>query len=250
MTTIVITGANRGIGYQLSEHFAAQGCHVLATARNIDDATALKKLQEKHELLEIFPLDLAQQDSIEAFTAALQDRSIDILINNAGTTGREGHGLEPGTRSRDNLDIENWQEAMQINCIGPVSLSYGLLENLKSGQDKKVINISSIVGSIPHWRGAVHNFNLAYQTSKAAFSMAISGLSDDFNAHGITTVAVHPGWVRTDMGGEHGELSTAQAVQRIADLIDALEPQHAGCFMVNGDKGIEVIEDSRIAFKP
>ena len=115
--------------------------------------------------------------------------------------GNEYHGIENGERSFEAIDSNDWHNVMNVNCYAPIQITYALLENLKKGTLKKVVNISSIVGIIDEWKKASPKFNLPYQTSKAALNMAVQGTSEDLKMHGITSVALHPGWVRTDMGG-------------------------------------------------
>jgi NAD(P)-dependent dehydrogenase (short-subunit alcohol dehydrogenase family) len=224
MKNILITGANRGIGLKFAEILSANN-NIYATARDITSADDLKKF-DNTELLE---LDLLNKDSIKSFCSELKDIPLDIIINNAGI-------FQDEQMEETILDPELWLDEIMINAIGPVVLSQKLKENIMSGNDKKIIFISSQMGSIDDNYSGGYYF---YRTSKSALNSAAKSLSIDWKADGIAVLMLHPGWVRTDMGGSNAKLDIDTSVRKMLDVINSLDVGKTGTFLNYEGKKLE-----------
>jgi len=215
MTTVLVTGANRGIGLELVRQYAADGAEVIACCRDPAAASELKGLAgASGGTVRIMKLDVASEGDIAALKAALAGQPIDILINNAGISG-------PSRQSADDIDLEGWLETFRVNTVAPVAVSQALHANLKAGAAKKLAAITSQLGSTANNGGQRY----AYRSSKAALNNAMRGLSRDWARDGIAVGIYHPGWVRTDMGGASAPVTPEASVrglrQRIAELSSA-----------------------------
>ena len=224
MKNILITGANRGIGLKFAEILSANN-NIYATARDITNADDLKKFDHT-ELLE---LDLLNKDSIKSFCSELKDIPLDMIINNAGI-------FQDEQMEETILDPELWLDEIMINAIGPVFLSQKLKENIMSGNDKKIIFISSQMGSIDDNYSGGYYF---YRTSKSALNSAAKSLSIDWKADGISVLMLHPGWVRTDMGGSNAKLDIDTSVSKMLDVINSLDMGKTGTFLNYEGKKLE-----------
>jgi len=224
MKNILITGANRGIGLKFAEILSANN-NIYATARDITNADDLKKFDHT-ELLE---LDLLDKDSIKSFCSELKDIPLDMIINNAGI-------FQDEQMEETILDPELWLDEIMINAIGPVVLSQKLKENIMSGNDKKIIFISSQMGSIDDNYSGGYYF---YRTSKSALNSAAKSLSIDWKADGISVLMLHPGWVRTDMGGSNAKLDIDTSVSKMLDVINSLDMGKTGTFLNYEGKKLE-----------
>lgn len=224
MKNILITGANRGIGLKFAEILSANN-NIYATARDITNADDLKKF-DNTELLE---LDLLNKDSIKSFCSELKDIPLDMIINNAGI-------FQDEQMEETILDPELWLDEIMINAIGPVVLSQKLKENIMSGNDKKIIFISSQMGSIDDNYSGGYYF---YRTSKSALNSAAKSLSIDWKADGISVLMLHPGWVRTGMGGSNAKLDIDTSVSKMLDVINSLDMGKTGTFLNYEGKKLE-----------
>jgi NAD(P)-dependent dehydrogenase (short-subunit alcohol dehydrogenase family) len=218
METILITGANRGIGLQLCKEFTAAGWSVLAACRNPDAASELSSLAGNQ--LRMFPLDVTSASSVAALATALKDETIDVLVNNAGIMGGEHQSLT-------DMDYDAWLRTLEVNSIGPLRVSSALLPNLKRSQRPRIITISSQMGAFGL---SMDHAPYAYCTSKTAASKVMQILAQDLKADGVIVCPVHPGWVQTDMGGPSAQITPAQSAQGLLKLITALEPEQSGRF--------------------
>ncbi|HKX92710.1 MAG TPA: SDR family oxidoreductase [Sphingomicrobium sp.] len=209
MSTIVITGANRGIGLEFAHQYSAAGWDVIATARQSSpelDALGIR----------VEPLGLADADSVAAFPAKI-DSPLDLLIANAGTN--HPMNTDGAQNGRD------WQTMMMINAIAPYQLGAALLPRMADGG--KMIAISSGMGSIAENSGGW----VPYRTSKAALNMAWSCLALEARSRGIAVVALSPGWVKTRMGGAGAEITPDQSVTDMRALIERLAVEDSGSFL-------------------
>lgn len=219
METVVITGANRGIGLGLVQEFLANNTHVIAACRHPEEAAALRELAQG-AALEILPLDVADDTSITNFIDSLAGKPIDILINNAGTLGGD-------TQSVTNMDYAAWTQAFAVNTIAPFRLSVGLLANLQQSPRPRIISVSSQMGSLAgHSTG-----HYAYRSSKAALNKVMKTLAKDLEPSGVLVCPIHPGWVKTDMGGSNAQITVAQSAAGIYRLIDTLTAAKSGHFL-------------------
>jgi NAD(P)-dependent dehydrogenase (short-subunit alcohol dehydrogenase family) len=234
MTTVLITGANRGIGVSLVKEYAADGAQVIACCRTPAKADALKDIAASAGgRVRILPLDVGDEASITALKKTLGDEPIDILLNNAGMLGA------PKDQSIRRIDAENWIHTMRVNALGPVLLSIALVDNLRRGGSKRVCAITSSSGSNEKdFYGAaspVTSERYAYRASKAALNNGMRGLARDWAGEGILVALLDPGWVRTDMGGKGAleaktSISADQSAKGIKDRIPRITPETSGVF--------------------
>ncbi|PNU20252.1 short-chain dehydrogenase [Geothermobacter hydrogeniphilus] len=216
--TILITGANRGIGFELACAFLTRGWQVLTCCRDPEQAADLQRLDAESGKVEILRLDVAEPDQIATLTAALAGRPIDILFHNAGLFG-------PRDQAFGNTDPEQWLEVFRVNVIAPQKLTESLVENVAGSGRKTVAIMGSQLGCIGDNSSGAWPI---YRTSKAAAHMLMRTLAFDLKARGITVVAFHPGWVRTRMGGAEAPLEPAEAAAGLTRQLLSLNPADSG----------------------
>jgi NAD(P)-dependent dehydrogenase (short-subunit alcohol dehydrogenase family) len=215
--TVLITGANRGIGLELARQYHAAGWSVIATARDPDAATELRAIGA--DIL-VPRLDVASQESVVALAKSLENRPIDLLINNAGVFASRGTKLT-------DLDLADFEDSMQVNAIGPIRVTQALLPNLRAGKGKKIVGITSTLGSLANnTDGGFYG----YRESKAALNMFLRTIAAELRSEGFICIPLHPGWVQTDMGGPSAHLTPKESVTGMRKVIDNLKPADSGKF--------------------
>jgi len=212
--TVLVTGANRGIGLEYARQLADKGYRVIGTARDPEKATELAAIADRVEAL-----DVSDAASVAALAARLDGEAIDILVNNAGVFDR-------GDVSIDKVDFAQMEQTFAVNSLGPLRVIQALLPNLRKGERKLIVNMSSQLGSISGSTGTWY----AYRTSKAALNQITRTLSVELGKEGFVCVVVHPGWVRTDMGGSAATYSPEESVSGLVGLIEELGPADNGHF--------------------
>ena len=214
MPTVLITGAARGLGLDFVKQYAAKGWKVLACAR---EPEALKQVKG-----EIVPhkLEVTDYAAVKALAGTLSGVAIDVLICNAGISGREAGDL-------GSIDPAVWRETFEVNALAPLMMAEAFVGHVAASQQKKMIAISSRLGSITHNDGARY----AYRASKTALNMEWQSLSKDTAGKGLVCVVLHPGWVQTDMGGKAATLTIEQSVPAMVKVIDGLKPADNGRFI-------------------
>lgn len=220
---IVVTGASRGLGLEFTRQWLAAGNHVYALARNPSSSRALDELREVHTgALRIQQCDVADDGSVASAGRAVEAAwdSIDILLNNAGTYGQRDDDLA-------GLDLAELRRVFEVDAIGPLRVTRSFLPLLKKGAKPRLIHISSLMGSIED-NGSGGSY--AYRMSKAALNMASRNMAHELKGSKILSVALHPGWVRTDMGGPDGRLTPQEAVASMITAIDGFGPKQSGGF--------------------
>jgi NAD(P)-dependent dehydrogenase (short-subunit alcohol dehydrogenase family) len=221
---VVITGANRGIGYQMARLHCERGDQVIAGCRNPEAATELAALNP----VAILQIDVGDETSVIEFASAvaaeLGGASVDVLINNAGTSTR-ALGIDRADASVLDVSMDIVLDLARINGLSAVTITRAMLASLTSGS--KVINISSQLGSMVV---AKRLADFPYNTSKAVMNMATVQLASALEQNDITVVCFHPGWVRTDMGGEAADLSPEESAAGIVETIDGLTIADTGQF--------------------
>ena len=211
MPSTLITGANRGIGFEFARQYLADGWQVYAACRDPDSASELRRLADPSDhKLRIIALDVTDPTSVKAAAAELEGKAIDVLVNNAGVGGPRGQSI-------GNIDYETWARVLDVNTLGPMRIAEAFVDNVAQSERKLMVTLTSGMGSIAdNTSGGA----FAYRSSKAAVNMVMRSLAIDLAPRGITCVVVNPGWVRTDMGGPHGNLTPAESVTMIRRLIE------------------------------
>ena len=215
MKTVLVTGANRGLGLELARQYATDGWSVVATVREPDQATDLKNLAGN---IRIESLELRDFQDIDAFADRFGAGPLDLLIANAGTWGPEQ--IERAT------DAEGWIDSFRVNTVGPVLLARSLLANVTAAHGK-LIAITSKMGSIDDNGTGGY---IAYRSSKAALNAAWKSLAIDVADQGVLAAVLHPGWVQTRMGGASAPLMPEQSVTGMRRTIDMLDARQSGGF--------------------
>lgn len=222
MKTTLITGANRGIGLELSRQYAADGWRVLACSRNSAKSDELNKLAAQYpELIKTLALDVSDHKQIERLGRELSDESIDLLINNAGMYPKSG------VNGFGHTDYEEWMQLFRINTMAPLKMAETFSTQLARSKQKVFVAITSKMGSIEDNRGGG---SYLYRTSKTAVNMVVKSLAIDLQSAGITSIVIHPGWVKTDMGGPNALISVNQSVSGIRQVISNLSMADSGKF--------------------
>ena len=212
--TVLITGANRGLGLEFARQYKEAGWRVIGTARKPEEAQELKALGAQ-----VMQLDVASQQSVDELAAALGDEPIDLLINNAGIFPRVGKITE--------IDFDDYSRTLAVNTVGPVRVTRALLPNLRRGQLKMIAGLSSNLGSIAeNERG---NF-YGYRESKAGLNMFTKTLAAELGPEGFICIVLTPGWVQTDMGGPNAPLAPADSIAGMKAVLDRLTPADNGTF--------------------
>ena len=221
MKTVLITGANRGIGLEHARAFTARGVHVLATAREPAEAQDLQQLKTSHpHLVTLLPYDAAKPEAPAQLKAAVGNTPIDLLLANAGAMG----GAQ---QSFGSVDVDDTLQLLRINSLAPLKVVEALVDNIATSGKKLVAMQSSQMGSIADNSSGGY---YAYRLSKVALNMVAKQLSNDLRARKVTVVALHPGWVKTRMGGQGAPLSAQQSVAGQQQLFERLGLADSGRF--------------------
>lgn len=216
--TVLISGANRGLGLALTQRFAKAGWKVIAGCRDPERASHLIAMQADNEV-HICKLDVTDMNDIAGLAKQLGEQSLDVLINNAGVLDSNREGIAA-------VSDDEWLQIFAINSIAPVRMAVALKAHLKRSTNPRVVTVSSQMGSLnQNLEGAI-----AYRTSKAAVNKAMQVLATNFTRDGIIVVPIHPGWVQTDMGGPGAAISPEQSAQGIFNLTTGLTPEMSGRF--------------------
>ena len=215
MTTIMITGASRGLGLEFARQFYNEECRVIATCRSPKDANELNAIGD----IDVHALDVTDDKSVTTLADKLRGENIDILINNAGVIGqRDGFGR---------IDYDIWAETMDTNVFGPMRVAEAFRDNVMNSYKKQMIFITSRMGSITE---AVPNAYV-YRSSKAALNMAVKCLSAELGEQGLIAVLFHPGHVQTDMGGQAAPVTPRKSIEGLKNQIVALTRDDNGRFL-------------------
>ena len=240
-SSVFITGSNRGLGLGFVKHLLNLPVvpkHIFATCRSLkaESALQLRQLGEKHSNLHLMELDVSDftssqlHDVVEKVEALLEDSGLNLLINSAGIFLKEAF---------NDVTVESMKSTYEVNAIAPLMITKAFRPLLKraalakkssSKPQAAIINISSIFGSFHHDCGPGNNF-IPYLTSKAALNMVTKSLSIELFKDDILAVAVHPGWVKTDMGGQHAAITIDDSISSMLKLFESLDKSKSGCFL-------------------
>lgn len=219
MANWLVTGANRGIGLGLVRKLAERGDTVFAAARDPAAAAGLKALASRHGAgIRLLAMEVTDPSSVAAAARAV-DAPLDVLVNNAGIYGpRDRQGAL-------DMDFEAWEEVLRVNTLAPLRVAQAFLPHVERARGK-IVTISSQMGSLQGSSGGA----LAYRSSKAAVNKAMLGLAEALRPRGVAVMVMHPGWVRTDMGGAGAAIDVETSAAGIIRTIDALDMRGTGSF--------------------
>ena len=218
---ILITGANRGLGFEFARQYVADGWRVFAACRNPTTASELRRLaQDLGDMLNIIAMDVTDAESVRNAATQLKDVAIDVLISSAGIAG------VPGQKT-GNVDYESWAHVFDVNTMGPLRVIESFADRIARSERRLVVTITSGMGSLAD---NTSGGSIAYRSSKAAVNMVMRSAAIDLAPRGITCVLVNPGWVRTDMGGPKAPLSPQESVTAVRGLIETFGPKQSGKF--------------------
>lgn len=218
MPTVLITGANRGIGLELARGYAADGYAVHACCRTPGDADELNAVQGN---IHVHALDVTDHAATDALASEVSG-PIDVLIANAGIYGPNGEGQAFGS-----LDYEGMRRAFETNTFGALKTMEAFADHVAQADGGRMAAITSKMGSIDDASGGM----IAYRASKAALNMAAAMTANAMAPRGVAVAVIHPGWVRTDMGGPNGLVSPEESAAGIRQVIAGLKPAEKAPFL-------------------
>jgi len=225
--TVLVTGANRGLGLEYCRQLLANGWQVLAGTRNPEAAAELRNLGKANaRSLSILKLDVTNDDEVQALARELRDQPLDLLINNAGTFGPEGTPGGMRYQSLEHMDYGIWRNILEVNLLAPFRLTVALAPSLRLAARPVVIMLSSDLGSIGNNRmGQSH----AYRTSKAGLNMLTRSIANEWRD--LIVVAMAPGWCKTELGGDEAQIEPADSVREQLKTIAGLSGRDSGQFL-------------------
>ena len=222
MYSILVTGSNRGLGLEWVRQFAREGWRVYATCRQPEQADELQALADINPAVSIYQLDVTQPEQIHGLARELGHQPIDILVNNAGVYFEKFK-----QEHLETIDYSAWQATFQVNTLGAVRITEGFIGNVARSERQLVVAISSDMGSIAR---IASGGSYAYHSSKAALNAAMKGVAIELRPQGIGVLLLHPGWVRTRMGGPDATLLPAESVEGMRKVIEHYTPVDSGSF--------------------
>jgi NAD(P)-dependent dehydrogenase (short-subunit alcohol dehydrogenase family) len=214
--TYLITGVSRGLGLELALQLTARGDRVIGTVRDAGQAPG----QAREACARLLSLEVSSEGSISHVPALLGDETVDVLINNAGVSSEE--------KTLAEITAQDMLRVLMVNSVAPLLVARAVKPNMAGSAVKKIVNISSELGSIARCRGG---FSYAYRASKAALNMTSAQLACDLGPEHFTVVALHPGWVQTDMGGPMAPLTPPQSAAAMIRVFDSLSTADNGKFL-------------------
>jgi NAD(P)-dependent dehydrogenase (short-subunit alcohol dehydrogenase family) len=220
MRTILITGANRGLGLEFAKQYARNGYRVFATSREASDTKQLVALAKGHASVSMHKLEVSSAEAVAALARELDGQALDILLCNAGVMG-------PKQQKLGSIDYAAMIETFNVNSLGPLRLAEALIDNVAKSERKLIVGVTSGMGSIADSGGGAY----AYRASKAALNMIFHSMAIDLKARGIINVVINPGWVQTDLGGPHASISVEESISAMRTVLDGLTAADSGKFM-------------------
>lgn len=230
MPTVLVTGSNRGLGLEFVRQYAADGWHVLACARAPDRAEALHEIAASAGgRVEVHALDVTDHAVVDALAARLAGRPIDVLLNSAGTMGRRNFAKEGLAMDRfGESDFDDWAGIFRVNMMGPMKMAGAFAPHVAASAEKKIVALTSVIGSIAsNTIGGLYS----YRASKAGLNAIMRSMAIDAGKrYGIIAAPIHPGWVRTELGGPRADLDAPTSVAGVRNVIAGLTKEKAGRF--------------------
>ena len=223
MPTVLITGANRGLGLEYARQYLAKGWEVIACTRQ-PDTPALQELVA--DGLRIYTLDVTDHDAVDALARELTDDAIDVLVNNAGGMGPKGFPECAEYSGIDNTDYAIWRQILEVNLLGAFKVATAFRDHIAASERRILVNVASDLGSMAqNTMGGFYN----YRSSKVALNILTTGFGVEWQD--VITVSIAPGWCSTDLGGAGAEVAPADSVAAQLDTIDQLGREHSGKFI-------------------
>ena len=221
MKTVLVTGANRGIGLEFARQYASEGWHVLAACRSPGTAQALQRLaHDMKDRLSVVEIDVTDGRSVTRAAAQVDEGAIDILINCAGVMGKSDESTGP-------IDYQDWRHVLDVNVMGPARMTEAFAGRVAQSSRRTIVTITSGMGSIADNTSGGY---LPYRSSKAAVNMVTRCAAIDLARQRIICVVINPGWVKTDMGGPGATLTPEKSVTAMRAVIERLGPRDSGKF--------------------
>jgi NAD(P)-dependent dehydrogenase (short-subunit alcohol dehydrogenase family) len=221
MPAVLITGGNRGLGFEFARQYVADGWQVFAACRNPASAGELQRLaKDSSGKLTVVAMDVTDAASIRKAAAQLGDVAIDLVVNSAGITGVSG-------QRAGNVDYASWARVIDVNTMGPLRVLETFIGHIARSKRKLVVTITSGMGSLGD---NTSGGSIAYRTSKAAVNMVMRSAAIDLGPRGIVCVVVNPGWVKTDLGGPSATLTPQESVTALRRLIETFGENNSGKF--------------------
>jgi NAD(P)-dependent dehydrogenase (short-subunit alcohol dehydrogenase family) len=207
----LVAGASRGIGLELARQLASRGERVTASVRSEAGRAALEAaLAPAGNKSRVLVFDTREEAQVRGAAAAV-DEPVDVLIANAGAYG-------PERQTALDTDFDGVLDLFNINTLGPLRVAQAFLPLVRRSETPRIVMMSSVLGSM----ALAGTFNVGYRASKAALNKITQCLADDLKPEGVAVVAIHPGWVRTDMGGPNATLSVEESVEGIIGVVENL----------------------------
>lgn len=222
MKTVLITGANRGLGLEFCLQYAQAGWQVVAGCRDVQNAQDLNHIAEEYDNVQVVTLDVSNLEHIDSLAFSLYGVTLDLLISNAGVYGdSSGHGFGA-------INYDDWRHTLDVNVLSAIKLAEAFKESLAKSDAGLFVAISSLMGSVAD-NGS--GGSILYRSSKAALNAAMKSLSFDIKPAGVGVLIFHPGWVRTDMGGPNGLCDAPESIAGMRQQIEAFTMQKTGQFI-------------------
>ena len=218
--TILITGGNRGIGLELCKQYADDGWQVHACCRQPQTASELNQLAESNSCITVHKLDVRQTEEIVILAKKLREIPIDILFNNAGVYGQSDSHF-------GNTDEEKWLQCLQVNTIAPLKVMEAFVTHVAASHHKIIATMSSKMASMADNSSGG---SYVYRSSKAAINAVMVSAAIDLKPKNIKVAILHPGWVKTDMGGENAEITASECVNNLRKTLQNLSAENSGNF--------------------
>ena len=227
MPTVMVTGANRGIGYEHVAQYARKKWNVIACARQPEKAIELLQLQDKYGANFIIEeLEVTNHKQVDNLSQKHSNTAIDILINNAGTGGPEGMPRSMDYQKIDNMDYQIWRDILEVNLLAPFKVATSFHKQISISDKKTLIMMSSDLGSVSqNTFGGLYS----YRASKSALNIVAKGMSNEWKD--IIVFALAPGWCRTYLGGAEAEIDPMDSVEDQQKMFESLTESDSGKFL-------------------
>ncbi|MDJ0928327.1 MAG: SDR family oxidoreductase [Gammaproteobacteria bacterium] len=225
MPATLITGANRGLGLEHAKQFAGRGWRVFACARS-PEVPALTELARQHDQVSLHALDVTDHEAVDTLAGELSGTSVDVLVNNAGTTGPKGTPEAMRYQSLANMDYQIWREMLEVNLLSAFKVATAFRDHVAASDRRLLVNMSSGLGSVTN---NVTGNMYAYRSSKAGLNIITKGMAAEWQH--LIVIAMSPGWCRTDLGGPDAQVDPVDSIRAQQELFDTLGPNDSGRYL-------------------